>query len=78
MTGELSLDVKEYKDLCDSSNDLMQSVTPDGRFRYVNNAWRQVLGYSQREVAGLTIRDIIHPDELEHCQELFMRPLRIW
>ncbi len=73
MVKELSLDVKEYKDLCDGSNDLMQSVTPDGRFRYVNNAWRQVLGYRKREVAGLTIWDIIHPDELEHCQELFMR-----
>ncbi len=40
---ELSLNVKEYEDLCDSSNDLMHSVTPDGRFRYVNNDWLQVL-----------------------------------
>ncbi|MEE8318189.1 MAG: PAS domain-containing protein, partial [Dehalococcoidales bacterium] len=67
------MDAQEYKDLCDSSNDLMQSVTPDGRFRYVNNTWRQVLGYSPREVAAMTIWDIIYPDELEHCQELFRR-----
>lgn len=75
MTKEIPLDVKEYKDLCDNSNDLMQSVTPDGRFRYVNDTWRQVLGYSHREVAAMTIWDIIHPDELEHCQELFMKVL---
>jgi len=73
MSEELSLSLEEHKDFVDNSNDLMQSVTPDGRFRYVNHAWRQVLGYGKREVAGMTIRDIIHPDELEHCQALFMR-----
>ena len=71
MTGKLSLDAQEYQDLCDSSNDLMQSVTPDGHFRYVNNAWRQVLGYRQREIAVMTIWDIIHPEELEHCRSYF-------
>ncbi|MCH8864958.1 MAG: PAS domain S-box protein [Chloroflexi bacterium] len=73
MIEEISLNVKEYKDLCDSANDLMQSVTPDRRFRYVNNAWHQVLGYSKREATGMTVWDIIHPDELEHFQEIFMR-----
>lgn len=72
MVEELSLSLEEHKDFFDNSNDLMQSVTPDGRFRYVNNAWLQVLGYGKREVAGMTIRDIIHPDELEHCQELLL------
>ena len=74
MAEELYMEAKEgYKDFCDNANDLMQSVTPEGRFRYVNNVWLKTLGYKIREIASMTIFNIIHPDELEHCQELFMR-----
>ncbi|MDA8387834.1 MAG: PAS domain-containing protein, partial [Nitrospiraceae bacterium] len=38
------------KDFLDSANDLIQSVSPDGRFRYVNRAWRAALGYSREEL----------------------------
>lgn len=68
------MDVEEiYKDFCDNASDMMQSVTPEGRFRYVNNAWLKTLGYKKQEITSMTIFDIIHPDELEHCRELFRR-----
>ncbi|MFC1861978.1 ATP-binding protein [Chloroflexota bacterium] len=67
------MNIKEYMDLCEHSNDLIQSVTPDGHFRYVNQAWLNTLGYKQNEIAELTIFDIIHHDEIEHCKELFMK-----
>lgn len=71
---EASLESEEkYRDLIDNTNELIQSVTPDGHFRYVNNGWRQALGYSEDEVSDLTIFDIIHPDYLQHCQMLFQR-----
>jgi len=72
MTEEPYMDSEEdYKDFCDNANDLMQSVTPEARFRYVNNVWLRTLGYKKQEVANMTIFNIIHPDELEHCQQLF-------
>ncbi len=72
MAEELYMEAKEgYKDFCDNANDLMQSVTPEGRFRYVNNVWLRTLGYKKQEIASMTVFDIIHPDELEHCQQLF-------
>ena len=73
MEKEQSMNLKEYMDFFDNSNDLMQSVTPDGHFRYVNEAWLKTLGYKKNEITDLTIFDIIHPDEIEHCQELFMK-----
>jgi len=72
MEREQSMNLKEYMDFFDNSSDLMQSVTPDGHFRYVNEAWLKTLGYMKNEITDLTIFDIIHPDELEHCQKLFM------
>ena len=74
MAEKLFLNPEEiFEDFCDNANDLMQSVTPEGRFRWVNKAWLKTLGYEKEEVANLTIFDIIHQDELKHCQELFMR-----
>lgn len=60
-----------YRGLFDSANDLIQSVAPDGRFRYVNRAWLETLRYSREEVATLALPDIIHPDERDHCLEFF-------
>ncbi|MBN2240512.1 MAG: PAS domain-containing sensor histidine kinase [Dehalococcoidales bacterium] len=65
------LDLNEYRDICENASDIIQSVTPEGRFRYVNNAWLRILGYSWDELKDKTIFDIIHPEEIEHCRELF-------
>ena len=54
-------------------SDLIQSVALDGHFVYVNKAWRNALGYSEKEVAKLVVWDIIHPDHLSHCQEIFQK-----
>ena len=68
------MDIEDfYKDFCDNASDMMQSVTAEAHFRYVNNAWLRTLGYKKQETTSMTVFDIIHPDELEHCRELFTR-----
>jgi PAS domain S-box-containing protein len=57
---------EEYRDLFENTTDLIQIVTPEGRFLYVNRAWRQTLQYTEAEIAGLSIFDIIHPSYVEH------------
>jgi PAS domain S-box-containing protein len=64
---------ERYRDLFENANDLVQSIAPDGHFLYVNKAWRQILGYSEEEVANLTLWDIIHPDSIPHCREIFQK-----
>ncbi|MFH1311873.1 MAG: PAS domain S-box protein [Candidatus Eisenbacteria bacterium] len=62
---------ERYRDLFENANDLIQSVAPDGHFIYVNRAWRETLGYSEEEVGGLNLFDIIDPDWHEHCRQVF-------
>jgi PAS domain S-box-containing protein len=62
---------ERYRDLFENASDLIQSVAPDGHFVYVNKAWHRVLGYTEKEVARLALWDIIHPDYIAHCQEIF-------
>jgi PAS domain S-box-containing protein len=60
---------ERYRDLFENAHDLIQSVTPNGRFLYVNRAWRETLGYSDEEIADLSLFDIVHPNSQAHCLE---------
>lgn len=52
---------EQLRDLFENATDLIQSIGSDGQFLYVNDAWRKTLGYSDPEIAQLTVFDIIHP-----------------
>jgi PAS domain S-box-containing protein len=41
----------------------------------VNRAWLETLGYSEEEVSELSLFDIIHPDCMDYCMEMFGRLL---
>ncbi|MEE8555619.1 MAG: PAS domain S-box protein [bacterium] len=68
---EVTLSEERLHDFLDNANDLIQSVGPDGRFLFVNRKWREVLGYTEAEAAGLSYADVIHPEQLAHCNEIF-------
>ncbi|MCP4341139.1 MAG: PAS domain S-box protein [Desulfobulbaceae bacterium] len=62
---------EKYRDLFDSADLLIQSIDANGHFQHVNKNWKETLGYSDEEIAHLTIWDIIHPDSTPHCQIFF-------
>ena len=64
---------EKYRDLFENANDLIQSVTPEGRFVYVNRAWKETLSYNDDEVQDISLFDIIHPASRTHCREVFER-----
>ena len=64
---------ERYRDLFDNTNDMIQSIAPDGGILYVNKSWLRVLGYKKEEVAGMKIWDVIHPDSMKHCEQVFKR-----
>jgi PAS domain S-box-containing protein len=64
---------ERYWDLFENANDLIQSITSQGKFVYVNRAWRETLGYSKAEVNNLSILDIVDCDSHAHCMEVFKR-----
>ncbi len=68
-TGEM------YRNVFEHASDLIQSVSPDGTFNFVNRAWRETLGYNDAEVATLTLSDIIHPDHRDECLQNFRQLL---
>jgi PAS domain S-box-containing protein len=61
----LQKQVELYSNMLDHCTDLVHRVTPEGRFTYVNQAWRDTLGYSEEEIKELSLMDIVD----EHCKE---------
>ena len=62
-----------FRDLFENANDLIQSVDPRGRFQFVNKKWLQTLGYTKGELADLSLKDILRPDQIPHCMDAFQR-----
>ena len=51
-----------------------QSLDEDGIIREVNQAWLDILGYSQQEVSGRWFGDFLPPDYYERFPERFASP----
>jgi PAS domain S-box-containing protein len=51
------------------SPDLLGVFHPDGYFERLNPAWEVVLGWSESEIAGRSVLDLIHPDDVERSAE---------
>jgi PAS domain S-box-containing protein len=67
---------ERYRAVIENASDMIQSCRPDGSFEFVNQAWLDKLGYTPEEVEKLIVWDIVHPDSMQHCAELFSRAVK--
>lgn len=51
------------------SADIMLRCTFDGVITAVNPAWTDLLGWQESELIGLSLFELIHPDDLAHTQQ---------
>ena len=64
-----------YRAVIENASDMIQSVLPDGTFEFVNDAWKNTLGYTDEDLLTMTVFEIVHPDYFEHCMADFMRAI---
>jgi hypothetical protein len=53
------------------SPDLLGALNSKGYFETSNPAWKSVLGWSEEEVASMSIFELLHPDDLERTRAGF-------
>ncbi len=51
--------------------DLMGALNSNGYFETSNPAWQTILGWSEAEVASMSIFEMLHPDDVERTQAGF-------
>jgi diguanylate cyclase (GGDEF)-like protein/PAS domain S-box-containing protein len=55
-----------------STSDLLATIAPDGRFTLVNPAWSQTLGWSDADLLGRPLRELVHPDDVEQTAAMLL------
>ncbi len=63
------------QEFLDNANDLIQSVTPDGKILYVNSAWKRTLGYTDDELERLNLFELVNPVHRKLLEQEFKRVL---
>jgi len=71
--GALKESEERYRAVIEGAHDMIQSVTLDGSIDFVNQAWLDALGYTRADLPNLKLSEVIHPDSLPHCRELFAK-----
>jgi diguanylate cyclase (GGDEF)-like protein/PAS domain S-box-containing protein len=66
---------ERLQNFVDTANDLIFSVTPSGRIRYVNPVWTDVLGYRAEDLAALRLPDLIEVGARTQCLIEFRRAI---
>ncbi|MBA3258515.1 MAG: PAS domain S-box protein [Gemmatimonadales bacterium] len=64
-----------YRDLFDNASDLVCTTSPEGDFLYVNRAWHDVIGFTDADLAGRRLLDVVHHTCRENYRELQARAL---
>ncbi|HNQ12852.1 MAG TPA: PAS domain-containing sensor histidine kinase, partial [Bacteroidia bacterium] len=67
----ISENEKKYRNIIQSSNDLIQSVDISGKFEFVNTSWLNTLEYTAEEIHQLNIFDIVDESDHDLCSALF-------
>ena len=67
---------KQYRDLVETSHDLVFKCDGQGRFTYLNPAWERALGYSVDEMIGRPFNEFKPPEIAERDSRAFKNILK--
>lgn len=64
--------LNKYRNLVETSNDMIFSVDLQGNFKFANEAVQKHLGYSEEEIKRLNGFELVHPDDLQSVLDRFL------
>jgi PAS domain S-box-containing protein len=66
----------KYRDLVETSQDMIWRLDVEGRFTYLNLAWESTLGFSLEEMDGQTFTSFKRPEEAERTLQTYKQILQ--
>ncbi len=73
---EIAIDITEqkkaeelYRDLVERAGIAISIDDQEGRIKYANQRFAEIFGYSQEEIKKLSIKSVVHPDDLEKVRK---------
>ncbi len=62
---------EKHRTLLNVANVLVQSVNSQGKYLFVNEEWKKVLGYTDIDLEKTTMMDVVRKDHLQYCMNVF-------
>ena len=62
---------EKHRSLLAAANVLVQSIDAEGKFVFVNEEWKKVLGYTAKDLENITIMDVVKADHIQYCTKIF-------
>lgn len=75
-TAEVSEREQTFRTVFETAAIGFARCDPEGRLLQTNRAYQELLGYSEEELRGMSLLEIVHPDDLGIAVEQFERMLR--
>lgn len=72
---ELRRTEARWRTYIETASEILYALTPEGRIKFVSQAWTAKLGHRVEEVLGVEFRDFVHPDDLGIWDEFFAQTL---
>ncbi len=63
---QLHLNETRYRDIIESTSDMIQSIDGKGNIIFVNKSWLAALGYKYKEVIGKNIKTFLHEEMMDN------------
>jgi len=67
---------RKYRNLVETSQDMIWSVDNQGYFTFVNQAVKQILGYEPKEMIGRLLTDFVPPEQLDKDLKSFRKLMK--
>lgn len=64
---------EKHRTMLDSANVMVQSVDAEGRYLFVNEEWKKVLGYTDLDLKEINIGNVVHKNHLNYCMDVFKK-----
>ncbi len=72
---ELRRTEARWRTYIQTASEILYALTPEGRVKFVSQAWTSKLGHPVDEVIGMPFRDFVHPEDVALWDVFFQRTL---
>lgn len=72
---ELQSKEERWRTYLNTASEILQTITPEGRIKWISSAISAKLGYGTDEVQGRRYTDLVHPADREAWQQFFRQTL---
>jgi PAS domain S-box-containing protein len=72
---ELRRTEARWRTYIQTASEILYALTPEGRMKFVSQAWTAKLGHPVDEVLGMSFRDFVHPEDVSLWDDFFRNTL---